>query len=49
MSRLYRQSVRTADLVMLVAAAVFVLAVGVVLSEPVRFVLRAFWLSLFSG
>lgn len=48
-SRLYRQSVRTADLVMLVVAAVFVLAVGVILSEPVRFVLRAFWLSLFSG
>jgi uncharacterized membrane-anchored protein len=48
-SRLYRHSVRTVDLLMLVLAALFTLAVVVVLSEPVRLVLRAFWLSLFSG
>lgn len=48
-SRLYRQSVRTVDLLMLVVAALFTLGVVVALSEPVRLVLRAFWLSLFSG
>ena len=47
-SRLYRHSVRTVDLVALVAAAVFTLAVAFVLSEPVRLVVRAFWLTLTS-
>jgi uncharacterized membrane-anchored protein len=48
-SRLYRTSVRTKDLVWMILAAVFTLAVALMLSEPVRLVLRAFWRSLFSG
>jgi uncharacterized membrane-anchored protein len=48
-SRLYRSSVRTRDLVWMILAAVFTLAVALTLSEPVRLVLRAFWRSLFSG
>ena len=48
-SRLYRSSVRTSDLVWMILAAVFTLAVALMLSEPVRLVLRAFWRSLFSG
>jgi uncharacterized membrane-anchored protein len=48
-SRLYRSSVRTMDLVWMILAAVFTLAVALMLSEPVRLVLRAFWRSLFSG
>jgi uncharacterized membrane-anchored protein len=48
-SRLYRSSVRTSDLVWMILAAVFTLAVALVLSEPVRLVLRAFWRSLISG
>jgi uncharacterized membrane-anchored protein len=48
-SRLYRSSVRTVDLVWMILAAVFTLAVALMLSEPVRLVLRAFWRSLFSG
>ena len=48
-SRLYRSSVRTSDLLWMILAAVFTLAVALMLSEPVRLVLRAFWRSLFSG
>jgi uncharacterized membrane-anchored protein len=48
-SRLYQQSVRTWDLVMLVGAALFTLALVFVLSEPVRLVVKAFWLSLTAG
>ena len=48
-SRLYRTSVRTTDLLWMILAAVFTLAVALTLSEPVRLVLRAFWQSLFSG
>ena len=48
-SRLYRSTVRTSDLVWMILAAVFTLAVALMLSEPVRLVLRAFWRSLFSG
>jgi uncharacterized membrane-anchored protein len=48
-SRLYRTSVRTSDLVWMILAAVFTLAVALMLSEPVRLVLRAFWRSLLSG
>ncbi|MBN2624704.1 MAG: hypothetical protein JXA83_15105, partial [Acidimicrobiales bacterium] len=44
-SRLYHQSVRTRDLVWMILAAVFTLAVALMLSEPVRLVLRAFWRS----
>jgi uncharacterized membrane-anchored protein len=47
-SRLYRTSVRTRDLLWMILAAVFTLAVALMLSEPVRLVLRAFWRSLFS-
>jgi uncharacterized membrane-anchored protein len=48
-SRLYRHSVRTWDLVWMIAAAVFTLVVALMLSEPVRLWLRAFWRSLISG
>jgi uncharacterized membrane-anchored protein len=47
-SRLYSTSVRTRDLVWMILAAVFTLAVAMMLSEPVRLVLRAFWQSLIS-
>jgi uncharacterized membrane-anchored protein len=45
-SRLYRQSVRTGDLLALILAAVFTLAVTFALSEPMRLLVRAFWLTL---
>jgi uncharacterized membrane-anchored protein len=48
-SRLYQQSVRTRDLLFMVAAAVLTLVVVAVLSEPVRLVVRAFWLTLTAG
>jgi uncharacterized membrane-anchored protein len=48
-SRLYRTTVRTRDLFWMIGAAIFTLAVALVLSEPVRLVLRAFWRSLISG
>jgi uncharacterized membrane-anchored protein len=48
-SRLYQQSVRSRDLVMLVGSALLTLALVFVLSEPVRLVLKAFWLTLTAG
>jgi uncharacterized membrane-anchored protein len=48
-SRLYKHSVRTSDLVWMIAAAIFTLAVALMLSEPVRLLVRAFWRSLISG
>jgi uncharacterized membrane-anchored protein len=48
-SRLYKHSVRTSDLVWMIAAAIFTFAVALMLSEPVRLLLRAFWRSLVSG
>ena len=48
-SRLYRSSVSTTDLLWMILAAVFTLAVALMLPEPVRLVLSAFWRSLFSG
>jgi uncharacterized membrane-anchored protein len=48
-SRLYKHSVRTSDLVWMIAAAIFTLAVALMLSEPVRLLFRAFWRSLVSG
>jgi len=48
-SRLYRHSVRTWDLVWMIAAAVFTLLVALMLSEPVRLWLHTFWRSLISG
>jgi uncharacterized membrane-anchored protein len=48
-SRLYQQSVRTRDLLLMVVAAIFTLAVVFALSEPVRLVVRAFWVTLTAG
>jgi uncharacterized membrane-anchored protein len=48
-SRLYQQSVRTRDLLLMVGAALLTLVVVAVLSEPVRLVVRAFWLTLTAG
>jgi uncharacterized membrane-anchored protein len=48
-SRLYQQTVRTRDLVLMVMAAVFTLAVVFALSEPVRLVIRSFWVTLTAG
>jgi uncharacterized membrane-anchored protein len=48
-SRLYKQSVKRGDLLLLVGAALFTLAIVVVLSQPIRLVLRAFWLTLTAG
>jgi len=42
-SRLYRSTVRTRDLLLLVLAAVFTLAVIVLVSEPIRLVIRTNW------
>jgi uncharacterized membrane-anchored protein len=44
-SRLYRHSVRKRDLAMLVLAAVFTLAVILIVSEPLRLVLRGYLLT----
>lgn len=48
-SRLYRHAVRTRDLGMLIGATIFTFAVVLSLSEPVRLVLRALWLSGWPG
>jgi uncharacterized membrane-anchored protein len=48
-SRLYQQTVRTRDLVLMVVAAVFTLAVVFALSEPARLVVRSFWVTLTAG
>ena len=45
-SRLYRQTVRTPDLLLLVVAAVFTLAVTFAVSEPMRLLVRVFWSTL---
>jgi uncharacterized membrane-anchored protein len=45
-SRLYRQSVRTGDLLALIVAAIFTLAVTFALSEPMRLLVRSFWSTL---
>lgn len=47
-SRLYHQSVRKGDLALLVLSAVFTLIVIILISEPVRLVLRGYWLTLTS-
>jgi uncharacterized membrane-anchored protein len=47
-SRLYQHTVRKGDLAMLVIAAIFTLVVIVMISEPVRLVLRGYWLTLTS-
>jgi uncharacterized membrane-anchored protein len=45
-SRLYKQSVRTGDLIVLVIAAIFTLTVTFALSEPMRLLVRAWWSTL---
>jgi uncharacterized membrane-anchored protein len=47
-SRLYHHTVRKGDLAMLVLSAVFTLVVITLISEPVRLVLRGYWLTLTS-
>lgn len=47
-SRLYRHTVRKGDLALLVLSAVFTLLVITLISEPVRLVLRGYWLTLTS-
>lgn len=47
-SRLYRSTVRTRDLFLLVLAAVFTMAVIVFVSEPIRLVIRTYWVSFSS-
>lgn len=42
-SRLYRSTVRTRDLLFMVMAALFTLAVIVTVSEPIRLVIRTYW------
>jgi uncharacterized membrane-anchored protein len=45
-SRLYRTQVRRRDLVFLVGAALFAMLVMVLVSEPLRLFLRAFWFDI---
>jgi len=47
-SRLYQHRIRKGDLAMLVLSAVFTLIVITLISEPVRLVLRGYWLTLTS-
>jgi len=47
-SRLYQHSVRKGDLALLVLSAIFTLVVITLISEPVRLVLRGYWLTLTS-
>jgi uncharacterized membrane-anchored protein len=47
-SRLYHHSVRKRDLALLVLSALFTLVVITLISEPVRLVLRGYWLTLTS-
>lgn len=47
-SRLYRHTVRKGDLALLVLSAIFTLVVIIIISEPVRLVLRGYWLTLTS-
>ena len=47
-SRLYQHRVRKGDLALLLLSAVFTLVVIILISEPVRLVLRGYWLTLTS-
>lgn len=47
-SRLYRSTVRTRDLLLLVLAAVFTMVVIVLVSEPIRLVIRTYWVTFTS-
>ena len=44
-SRLYRPSVKRSDLLLMVAAATVALAVIIIVSEPIRLLIRALWVS----
>jgi uncharacterized membrane-anchored protein len=44
-SRLYKHSVRKGDLALLIMSAVFTLVIITMVSEPVRLVLRTYWLT----
>jgi uncharacterized membrane-anchored protein len=48
-SRLYQQTIRRRDLLMMVGAALATLAVVVLLSTPMRLVLRSLWITLTAG
>lgn len=47
-SRLYQSTVRSKDLIAMVLAAVFTMTVIVLVSEPIRLVIRTYWVSLTS-
>ena len=47
-SRLYKSTVRTRDLVFMVLAAVFTMVVIILVSEPIRLVIRTYWVSFTS-
>lgn len=47
-SRLYQSTVRSRDLIAMVLAAVFTMTVIVLVSEPIRLVIRTYWVSLTS-
>ena len=47
-SRLYRSTVRSRDLIAMVLAAVFTMVVIVLVSEPIRLVIRTYWVTLTS-
>jgi len=47
-SRLYHHSVRKGDLALMVLSAIFTFVVIILISEPVRLVLRGYWLTLTS-
>ena len=47
-SRLYKATVRTRDLMLMVLAAVFTMVVIILVSEPIRLVIRTYWVSFTS-
>ncbi len=47
-SRLYRSTVRSRDLIAMVLAAVFTMTVIILVSEPIRLVIRTYWVLLTS-
>ena len=47
-SRLYHTTVRTRDLLLMVLAAVYTMVVIILVSEPIRLVIRTYWVSLTS-
>jgi uncharacterized membrane-anchored protein len=47
-SRLYKSTVRTRDLMLMVLAAIFTMVVIILVSEPIRLVIRTYWVTLTS-